>query len=61
MEISEEALLGLIRRHPATCRQLADEFNLPEDGMFKTLSEMVESGLLLSENRGSETYYFQRN
>jgi wyosine [tRNA(Phe)-imidazoG37] synthetase (radical SAM superfamily) len=60
IEISEERLLGLIKRHPATCRQLADEFNLPEDQMLKTLSEMVARDLLLSEARGSETYYFCR-
>ena len=60
MEISEEALLGLIKRHPATCGQLADEFNLPEDRMLETLSEMVARGLLRSEIRGSETYYFCR-
>jgi wyosine [tRNA(Phe)-imidazoG37] synthetase (radical SAM superfamily) len=60
MEISEEVLLGLIKRHPATCGQLAGEFNLPEDHMFKTLSHMVSAGLLLSESRGAETYYLHR-
>ena len=60
MDISEDALLGLISRHPATCGQLAAEYNLPEDLMLKTLSEMMESGLLLSERREGETYYFQR-
>jgi wyosine [tRNA(Phe)-imidazoG37] synthetase (radical SAM superfamily) len=60
MEISEEALLALISRHPATCGQLASEYNIPEESMLKKLSELVEQGLLLTENRGSETYYFQR-
>lgn len=60
IELGEEALLGLIKRHPATCGQLAREFNLSEDRMYKTLSHMVSSGLLLAEQRGSETYYFHR-
>jgi wyosine [tRNA(Phe)-imidazoG37] synthetase (radical SAM superfamily) len=60
MEISEEVLLGLIRRHPATCGQLAEEFNLPEDQMYKTLKQMVSAGLLLEEKTGPETYYFYR-
>lgn len=61
LEISEEALLGLIRRHPATCEQLAKEFNLPEKKMFKTLRNMVNSGMLLGEKRGSETYFYLRD
>lgn len=60
LEISEETLTGLIKRHPATCEQLAADFNLPEDHMFKTLRNMVVSGMLLSEKRGAETYYFCR-
>ena len=60
MEVSDEILLGLIKRHPATCGQLAAEFNLPEECMFKTLSNMVSAGLLLSESRGVETYYLHR-
>lgn len=60
LEISEEVLLGLIKRHPATCGQLAGEFNLPEEYMFKTLAEMMKKGLLFSETREGETYYFQR-
>jgi wyosine [tRNA(Phe)-imidazoG37] synthetase (radical SAM superfamily) len=61
MDVSEEAVLGLISRHPATCGQLAEEYNLPEDLMLKTLAEMMKSGLLLSEKREGETYYFQRS
>jgi wyosine [tRNA(Phe)-imidazoG37] synthetase (radical SAM superfamily) len=60
LEISEEALLGLIRRHPATCTQLAKDFNLPEDHVFKTLKGMVAGGMLQMEKRGGETYYFHR-
>lgn len=60
MELSEEVLLGLIKRHPATCEQLAGEFNLPMDRVLETLSHMVSGGLLLSEKRGAETYYFHR-
>lgn len=60
MEISEEVLLGLIKRHPATCGQLADQFNLSEERMFNALSHMVQAGLLLSESRGTETYYLHR-
>lgn len=60
MEISEEALLGMIKRHPATGRQLADEYNLSEELVQKTLSEMMQRGLLISEKRDGETYYFQR-
>ncbi len=60
MEISEDALMGLIKRHPATCEQLASEYNLPEDQMFKTLKQMVSSGLLREEKGGGVTYYFHR-
>lgn len=60
LEISEDALLSLIRRHPASCRQLAEEFNMPEDKMFRTLKGMVTAGLLLEEKRGAELYFFQR-
>jgi wyosine [tRNA(Phe)-imidazoG37] synthetase (radical SAM superfamily) len=60
MEISEEVLLGLIKRHPATCGQLADEFNLPEDRMRRMLDQMVENDLLKVDRRGDDTYYFLR-
>lgn len=60
MEISEKVLLGLIQRHPATCGQLADEFNLPEDKMYKTLKAMAEAGLLREDARGTEVYYCHR-
>jgi wyosine [tRNA(Phe)-imidazoG37] synthetase (radical SAM superfamily) len=60
IEISEETLLGLIKRHPATCEQLAADFNLPADRMLKTLKDLVGRGLLNEETRDGETYFFQR-
>ncbi len=60
MEVSEGALMGLIKRHPATCEQLANEYNLPSEQMFKTLRQMVSAGLLREEKGGDETYYFHR-
>jgi wyosine [tRNA(Phe)-imidazoG37] synthetase (radical SAM superfamily) len=60
MDITEEALLGLIKRHPASCCQLAGEFNLPEDQMYKTLKKLVSSGQLLAEKRDAETYFYCR-
>ncbi|MDF7807442.1 radical SAM protein [Pontiellaceae bacterium B12219] len=61
MEISEEALLGLIKRHPASCGQLAGEFNLPEDQMFKSLKYLVSTNRVMEEMRGTEAYFFCRN
>jgi wyosine [tRNA(Phe)-imidazoG37] synthetase (radical SAM superfamily) len=60
IEISEEALLGLIKRHPATCSQLAADFNYPADKMFKTLKGMVSAGLLREDKGCAETYFFHR-
>ncbi|VGO17916.1 hypothetical protein PDESU_06518 [Pontiella desulfatans] len=60
IEISQEALLGLIKRHPATCKQLADEFNLPSDKMYKTLKSLVATGQLREDKSGLETCYFHR-
>ncbi len=61
MEISEDALLGLIQRHPATSGQLAAEFNVPEDEVYKNLRQMVAAGLVVVEKTGSETYYCCRS
>jgi len=61
LEISEETLVGLIKRHPATCTQLADEFNLPQNQMLETLKSMLGEGKLLTEQRAGETYYFCRD
>ena len=60
LEISEEALLGLVKRHPATCKQLARDFNLPEDKVFRTLKHMVAANILRTDQRDNETYYFHR-
>ncbi|MEE9368433.1 MAG: radical SAM protein [Pontiella sp.] len=60
LELSEEALLSLIKRHPATCVQLAGEFNLPEEKMYTTLKTMLSTGQLREELRGSEIYYYHR-
>jgi wyosine [tRNA(Phe)-imidazoG37] synthetase (radical SAM superfamily) len=60
VEISEVALLGLIKRHPATCAQLAAEFDLPEDRMFKILKQMVSVGMLKEEKRAGAVYFYQR-
>jgi wyosine [tRNA(Phe)-imidazoG37] synthetase (radical SAM superfamily) len=57
LEISEEALLGLIKRHPSTCEQLAGEFNVSSDSLYRTLKQMVTTGLLEEEKPGAETYY----
>jgi len=61
MEINETALLGLIKRHPATCGQLSGEFNLPEEQVYKILEQMVSARQLRAEQTGSETYYFFRD
>ena len=61
LEISEEALLGVIKRHPATCAQLAREFNLPQDRMYSKLRVLVAEGILREDNRGDEAYYYQRS
>jgi len=61
MEINESALLGLIKRHPATCEQLAGEFNLPEEQVYKVLKQLEIDGQLQSEKTGNETYFFFRD
>ncbi len=61
MVVSEEMLLGLIKRHPAGAEQLAQEFGLPTEQLVKTLEQMVSAGQLLAEERGGETYYFCRS
>lgn len=61
MEINESSLLGLIKRHPATCGQLAGEFNLPEAQLDKSLKQLVSRGKLRFEKTGGEIYYFFRD
>ena len=58
--VNEELLLGLIRRHPATCAQLAQEFSLSEEETLRILFHMVEAGLLQQEERSGEIYYVYR-
>lgn len=60
LEFSEEALLDVLVRHPATCGQLAEEFNVPADLLFKTLKHMEMAGMILSETRAGDTYFFRR-
>jgi wyosine [tRNA(Phe)-imidazoG37] synthetase (radical SAM superfamily) len=60
LETSEDTVLGLIRRHPASCSQLAAEFNLPEEKMYRMLKQMTSVGLLFEEDRDGEIYFFQR-
>jgi len=60
LEVSEEALLGLIKRHPASCVQLAAEYNLPEPKMYRTLKQLVAAGQLHEEQRDGEAYFFCR-
>ncbi|MBN2163689.1 MAG: radical SAM protein [Pontiellaceae bacterium] len=57
LDITDASLLDLIRRHPATCEQLATYFNVPGDGMYRRLKMMKSSGLLVTEKTGGETYY----
>jgi len=60
LEVSEEALHGLIKRHPATAEQLARESSVPLEAVFQALEAMVAEGRLSAEKRGGETYYFHR-
>jgi wyosine [tRNA(Phe)-imidazoG37] synthetase (radical SAM superfamily) len=60
-EVSEDAVLELIKRHPATCRQLAEEYNVKEDRMERLLQQLVGSGLLMSEDQGGEMFYMHRS
>jgi len=60
IEISDDALLGLLKRHPASCEQLANEFNLPEDAVYHSLQQMVLAGLLQEETRDEKIYFSYR-
>jgi wyosine [tRNA(Phe)-imidazoG37] synthetase (radical SAM superfamily) len=59
-EISEEALLALIRRHPATATQLAEEYHVPLESIFQRLEKLVAQEQLTEETRNGEIYYFHR-
>ena len=60
LEVTPEALLGLIQRHPATAAQLAKDYNAPLDSILKTLDALVAEESLCTEERDGETYYFHR-
>jgi wyosine [tRNA(Phe)-imidazoG37] synthetase (radical SAM superfamily) len=60
-EVSEDVLLGLIKRHPATAKQLAEQFGAAEEALVGLLVKMVSAGQLLEENRGGDIYYFCRD
>ncbi|QBG48350.1 radical SAM protein [Verrucomicrobia bacterium S94] len=58
LDISEAALVSLLKRHPATCSQLAEELNLAEDKMFKTLKQLVSIGSLHERRYDGEVHFF---
>ncbi len=60
LEVTPEALLGLIQRHPATATQLAQDYNAPLGSIAQTLETLVAEGVLCAEKRDSDTYYFHR-
>jgi wyosine [tRNA(Phe)-imidazoG37] synthetase (radical SAM superfamily) len=60
LDITPEALLGLIQRHPATAGQLARDFNAPVEAISKSLNAMVAAGKISAEVRDGETYFFHR-
>lgn len=59
-DVTSEALLGLIQRHPATVEQLARDFNVPAESTVKILDAMVTENKLSVEKRDGEIYYFHR-
>ncbi|HEY5653924.1 MAG TPA: radical SAM protein [Pontiella sp.] len=61
LDLSEDLLLGLIRRHPSSCSQLAKEYGQPEEVVARMLEKMKASDLLLSELRGGDLYYLIRS
>ena len=57
LDVTSEALQGLIQRHPATAEQLARDFNVPDESILKILDTMVAENKLSAEKRDGETYY----
>ena len=51
LDRSEDTLLGLIQRHPATVAQLAQDYNAPVEQLFRILEKMVAEGRLRTEER----------
>lgn len=60
LEMVPETLFGLIKRHPATAEQLAQDFSAPIESISQTLESMVAEGRINTETRDGETYYFHR-
>ena len=57
MDLDADVIVGLLQRHPATCEQLAAEFNLQEEEMFRLLKHLISSGRLKTEQVGEDIYY----
>jgi len=60
LEVTPEALLGLIQRHPATGEQIAQDFNLAIEHVAEVLEALVMAGDLLKEDRDGSFYYYCR-
>ena len=60
LDASEGALLGLLKRHPASSAQLAGEFGLAESELLATLAPLVARGVLFEESRDGTVYFFCR-
>jgi wyosine [tRNA(Phe)-imidazoG37] synthetase (radical SAM superfamily) len=60
-ELSADALLGLIRRHPATADQLVREFNASAEGVLNLLDDCVREDRLSRQERNGEVYYCVRD
>ena len=57
MDMDADVIVGLLQRHPATCEQLAAEFNLKEEEIFRLLKHLISSGRLKAEQVGEDIYY----
>jgi wyosine [tRNA(Phe)-imidazoG37] synthetase (radical SAM superfamily) len=58
--VTSEKLLGIIRRHPATAQQLANEFNAPVEAVSACLDALIGKKHLSVEERDGVMYYFHR-
>lgn len=61
VDVTADVLLGLIKRHPATCKQLVEQFEATQDHVQCMLQDLVKAGQLMEENRAGELYYFHRD
>lgn len=57
---SEESVLRLVQRHPMTTKEISDAFNVPIEKADEQLKEWVLTGVLDTEKRGVEYYFFVR-